>query len=233
MSGNNNQAITFSFSFGTTSNDLDTNQSQDTNQKQSQISLSKTSINSINDAVFQKPAPQKASIFQKQQDIEDEMMEDELLPQKKQSQIRTGYANVTKASEQIGRNTSDMAVKQHKKHQVVDAYFTSKLEQIEKTEREKELQKMFDNEQLVNRVIQALSQSKEQEQQMLENYSIKCKEHDNLIHMMNQTKKKVKICYVCNRMFASAEHLKKHEKESQMHKENDEKLKIAQNTLLL
>ena len=46
-----------------------------------------------------------------------------------------------------------MAVKQHKKHQVVDAYFTSKIEELEKSEKEKEMQKLFDNEQVVNRVL--------------------------------------------------------------------------------
>lgn len=129
--------------------------------------------------------------------------------------MRTGYANVTKSSEQIGRNTSDMAVKSHKKHQVVDTYFSSKLEQIERTEREREqLAKMVDSEQLVNRVIQALNSGKENEQQAIENYLIKCKEQDNLMHLINQAKKKVKICYVCDRMFANADHLKRHEKES-------------------
>ncbi len=149
--------------------------------------------------------------------------------------VRTGYANVTKSSEQIGRNTSSMAVKQHKKHQVVDSYFTSKIEEIEKEEREKEqLQKLtFDNDQLVNRVLHALAQTKEQEQQMLENYQIKCQEFDNLQSMLNQSKKKVKVCYICSRMFANAEHLKRHEKDSQLHKDNAEKLKIAQSTLLL
>ncbi len=48
--------------------------------------------------------------------------------------VRSGYANVTKSSEQIGRNTSSMAVKQHKKHQVVDSYFTSKLEELQSRE---------------------------------------------------------------------------------------------------
>ena len=67
-----------------------------------------------------------------------------------------------------------MAVKQHKKHQVVDAYFTNKLEEMERNEREKTMQKLFDNDQIVNRVVQALNQNKEQEEQILENYGIKC-----------------------------------------------------------
>ena len=125
-----------------------------------------------------------------------------------------------------------MAVKQHKKHQVVDTYFSSKIEEMEKIEQEREMQKNFDNDQIVNRVIAALSQTKEQEIQMLENYQIKCQEYDGLMQMMNQTKRKVKACYVCSRMFNNAEHLKRHEKESQLHKDNEEKLRLAQNTLL-
>ena len=68
---------------------------------------------------------------------------------------------------------------------------------------------------------------------MLENYSIKCQEYDNINLMLTQTKKKMKVCYSCQRIFASADHLRKHEKDSVMHKENTEKIKLAQNTLLL
>ncbi|CDW77698.1 UNKNOWN [Stylonychia lemnae] len=218
-------AFTFSFSFG-----ANTNNSADSHASQTQKNDSYQSV-----SLQQQKPQQKASIFQN--DNQDLNEEDEYANlqnnNQKNQKVRTGYANVTKSSEQIGRNTSNMAVKQHKKHQVVDAYFSSKIEELEKTEKEKEMQKMFDNEQVVSRVLQSLSSSKEQEQQMIENYSIKCKEYDNLVHMMNQAKKKVKVCYACNRMFASAEHLRRHEKESQMHKDNEEKLKIAQNILLL
>ena len=43
----------------------------------------------------------------------------------------------------------------------------------------------------------------------------------------------MKVCYACQSIFASADHLRKHEKDSAMHKENTEKIKLAQNTLLL
>ena len=37
--------------------------------------------------------------------------------------VRTGYAHMSNSATQIGRNTSEMAVKQHMKHQVVGQYF--------------------------------------------------------------------------------------------------------------
>ena len=57
-----------------------------------------------------------------------------------------------------------MAVKQHKKHQVVDTYFTSKLEELQKEEHALEgggLGMLLDGDQIVARVVQALSVSKE------------------------------------------------------------------------
>jgi hypothetical protein len=73
--------------------------------------------------------------------------------------VRTGYANVMRSSEAIGRNTSSMAVKQHKKHQVVDTYFTAKVEEMQERERiEHEIQAigMLDGDRIVQRVVQAL-----------------------------------------------------------------------------
>jgi hypothetical protein len=46
-------------------------------------------------------------------------------------------------------------------------------------------------------------------------------------------RKKLKPCYVCSKLFANAEHLKRHEKDSKLHKENLEKIKFATNTLLM
>lgn len=63
------------------------------------------------------------------------MTKDEEVKMRNTLNVRTGYANVTKSSEQIGRNTSSMAVKQHKKHQVVDTYFSTKLEELQERER--------------------------------------------------------------------------------------------------
>ena len=72
---------------------------------------------------------------------------------------------MTKTSEKLGRNISSMAVKQHKKHQVVDTYFASKLEELEREETTAQsLGALLDGDQLVARVLQALSSSKEQEQ---------------------------------------------------------------------
>ena len=56
-------------------------------------------------------------------------------------------------------------------------------------------------------------------------------------HMVNQdggpNRKKLKPCYACGKLFANLEHLKRHEKESALHKENIEKIKFAHQTLLL
>ncbi|TNV72979.1 hypothetical protein FGO68_gene5649 [Halteria grandinella] len=164
-----------------------------------------------------------------------ELNQDDQAKMRSQMHVRTGYANVTKSSEQIGRNTSNMAVKQHKKHQVVDTYFSSKIEEMQK---EEELQsaavQLLDGDQLVARVLQSLSSSKEQEQQMIESYQVKCQELDNIERLITQDRaKKFKPCLICGRLFANMEHLKKHEKESKLHKDNVEKLKFAQGTLLL
>lgn len=55
--------------------------------------------------------------------------------------------------------------------------------------------------------------------------------------MVNQdggpNRKKLKPCYTCGKLFANLEHLKRHEKESALHKDNIEKIKFAHQTLLL
>jgi len=48
--------------------------------------------------------------------------------------VRTGIANINKSSNPLGRNTSEMAVKSHVKHRVVDKYFDYKVAEIEKKE---------------------------------------------------------------------------------------------------
>jgi hypothetical protein len=77
--------------------------------------------------------PRKSSIFTSsaREDPQEEALEEI----KKPTTVRTGYANVMKSSEQIGRNTSSMAVKQHKKHQVVDTYFSAKVEEMQEREK--------------------------------------------------------------------------------------------------
>jgi hypothetical protein len=66
---------------------------------------------------------------------------------------------------------------------------------------------------------------------MLESLMIKYSEYDNLNHMIQQdsgpSRKKFKVCVVCQRLFANGEHLKRHEKESALHKESLEKIKFA------
>ncbi len=62
---------------------------------------------------------------------------------------------------------------------------------------------------------------------MLESYLVKGQELDNLITLEAQNRKKLKVCMVCQALFANNEHLKRHEKESTKHKENNERLKFA------
>ena len=79
--------------------------------------------------------------------------------------IRTGYAHMSNSATQIGRNTSEMAVKQHMKHQVVGQYFQAKvtaLEQKEAASREED-----DANWLVSKVVLALSQAREQENELM------------------------------------------------------------------
>ena len=95
-----------------------------------------------------------------------------------------------------------MAVKQHKKHQVVDTYFSAKVEAMQERERwAQSTSEVFDGDVIVQRVMQALGQSKEQEQQMLESLMVKYSEQDNLSQMIQQDsgphRKKFRVCVVC------------------------------------
>lgn len=169
-SNNNNtqpQQISFSFSFGGAA----------------EPSTNEPKPRAVSSVFEGGPAPAKAAIFAvaaAEETREGQHREEEdIAKMRSQMHVRTGYANVTKSSEQIGRNTSNMAVKQHKKHQVVDSYFTNKLEELEQQERAAQIEEeglglLLDGDHLVARVMQALSSSKEQEQQMLENYMMKC-----------------------------------------------------------
>ena len=69
--------------------------------------------------------------------------------------VRTGYAHMSNSATQIGRNTSEMAVKQHMKHQVVGQYFQAKVTALE----QKEAMSLNDDDSnwLVDKVILALS----------------------------------------------------------------------------
>ena len=51
--------------------------------------------------------------------------------------------------------------------------------------------------------------------------------------MVGQTKKKLKVCLLCNSVFANAAHLKRHEANSELHKKNIEAEKIAKELALL
>ena len=98
-----------------------------------------------------------------------------------------------------------MAVKQHKKHQVVDTYFSAKVEEMQEREKWAQARQegvgLLDGDQIVQRVMQALSQSKEQEHQMLESLMNKYSEYDNISHMIQQDggagRKKFKMCLTC------------------------------------
>ena len=79
--------------------------------------------------------------------------------------IRTGYAHLTNSARQIGRNTSEMAVKQHTKHQVVGEYFQAKVEDLQERER---LEKQEDAQnKILNKIKLALTQQREQENELI------------------------------------------------------------------
>ena len=126
-----------------------------------------------------------------------------------------------------------MAVKSHVKHRVVDKYFDYKVAEIEKKEQEISNQQALSSKDIVNSVLRALDSGKELEIKQLENYTVKVQELENVEDMVGQTKKKLKVCLLCNSVFANAAHLKRHEANSELHKKNIEAEKIAKELALL
>ena len=98
-----------------------------------------------------------------------------------------------------------MGVKQHKKHHVVDMYFSDKVEEMQERDGRAQARQegvgLLDGDQIVQRVMQALSQSKEQQHQMLESLMNKYSEYNNISHMIKKEgearRKKFKVCLTC------------------------------------
>ena len=89
------------------------------------------------------------------------------------------------------------------------------LEQKEQADKEED-----DSNWLVNKVILALSQAKEKENELMSQYEHKLAQKQALQEYVSSSTKKLKVCKTCNRLFANAEHLKRHEMHSELHHKN-------------
>ena len=67
------------------------------------------------------------------------------------------------------------------------------------------------------------------EENELKKQSIKIEEIKRLKELISFEQKRIKVCLVCMRKFASNEQLKTHEESSEMHKVNIEKRKSSNN----
>ena len=62
---------------------------------------------------------------------------------------------------------------------------------------------LLDGDIIVQRVVQALGQTRELEQQMIEGYMVKKQELENLTQLEAQNRKKLRVCVLCQALFAS------------------------------
>ena len=98
-----------------------------------------------------------------------------------------------------------METKMHHLHRPMSRYFADKIEQEEKEE------------------ISLMKSEKEEknnpDSDMMNAIDAKEREVEKLRELLKSEQKKVKVCLECKRKFASADQLKRHKAESQLHKE--------------
>lgn len=96
--------------------------------------------------------------------------------------------------------------RQHHLHRPVDKYFSDKQEQQRKQEEEERLARLSE---------------KSQE-------DAKIAEIEKIANLIREEKNKIRFCFLCNRKFASLQHLEAHEAQSDLHKKNLEMKKSQQ-----